>query len=130
VDPTFAAFTDELEKIAAAKLFSRQRMKEFAARMAGRHRALVRPRKATTTVAKPKLKYKLSEYTPATAGAIMNDGSTQQELVAKKPRLKSDVPSRESMDTGPNRMDGRDNATTIYAPGSQLTGIGATTSNT
>jgi len=128
MSPVFEAFLDELEKISAARvaLFSPARMRQFSARMKGRHRARVRPRKATTVIRQNTLKHKLGEYTPT-----MGNASTPnpQEVLPRSPnRKKGDVPSREEMEAEPSRQDGRGNATTLYAPGSQQNPADATNS--
>lgn len=128
MEPAFTAFLDELEKIAAVKgvTFSRARLRQFAARLKGRHRSIVRPRKATTVIRQNTLKHKLGEYNPTMGNASAPQPWMIHEISPKNPnKKKGDVPSREEMDE-PKRMDARESAATVFGPGSQLNNIAAT----
>lgn len=116
------AFLDELEKIA----FSGKLTRQLQARAGHKVRSVIRPKKATTLLAKSQygtIKHKLAEYTPTMGWSV---GEQFPEIVSKRPKRKGDIPSREDMDMGPQKSDGRDNTLTINGPGSQSLNIGAT----
>jgi len=121
MDPSLNAFADELEKIATA-VFSHKLRRQFAARLGRRFRKGTRPIRVATLLRNEKRKF--GEYVPTMGPEVGNNNL--QELWAKNPKKKGDVPSRDDMDTGPKKIDGRDNAATVYGPGVAMHNIAGT----
>lgn len=106
-----AAFLEELEKIA----FSKKLLKVFQARKGRRFRMGRRSLRAAT------LLKKYSEYTP-TLGS--SPGETVVENPVRKKKRRDEVPSREDMNSPPEREDGRNSATTVHGQSTTLNDIG------
>lgn len=52
-------------------------------------------------------------------GNAQDNPETREEIVAKRPKRKGDIPSREDMNNGVKREDGRESAAVV--PGEGLT---------